>query len=180
MWARGPDSTGAFPTPFLLRCFHVGPNSSRVRIGYPTVARHLLAIYCSCLLPPSLPHTFSRSSFFTVCVCFYLAGQGHLEVAVCVPVESVAAEVAIAGIQSSFVERRMMMKVLTILKHRARARLELARARMQLRNICDYEIIGRYCGLLIFPFIVYVCVGQMQGYSESQIRNRIATRKDLP
>ncbi|AYU80781.1 hypothetical protein conserved [Leishmania donovani] len=73
-----------------------------------------------------------------------------------------------------------MMKLLSVLKHRARARLELARARMQLRNVCDYEVIGRFCGLLLFPFTVYVCVGQTQGYSESQIRDRIASRKDVP
>ncbi|CAG9578017.1 conserved hypothetical protein [Leishmania major strain Friedlin] len=73
-----------------------------------------------------------------------------------------------------------MMKVLSVLKHRARARLELARSRMQLRNVCDFEVIGRSCGLLLFPFIVYVCVGQMQGYGESQIRDRIASRKDVP
>ncbi|KAG5473649.1 hypothetical protein LSCM4_03719 [Leishmania orientalis] len=72
------------------------------------------------------------------------------------------------------------MKVLKVLKHRARARLELARARMQLRNLRDHELIGRYCGLLLFPFAIYICVGQMQGYSESQVRDRIFQRKDVP
>ncbi|CAJ1010440.1 hypothetical protein Q4I28_005754 [Leishmania naiffi] len=73
-----------------------------------------------------------------------------------------------------------MKKVLKVFQHRARARLELTRARMQLRNLCDYEIIGRYCGLLLFPFVIYVCVGQMQGYSESRICDCIARRKDVP
>ncbi|KAG5499428.1 hypothetical protein JKF63_07991 [Porcisia hertigi] len=72
------------------------------------------------------------------------------------------------------------MKVLSVLKHRARARFELTRARMQLRNVRDHEVIGRYCGLLLFPFAIYFCVGQMQGYSEGQIRDRLASRKNLP
>ncbi|KAK7200219.1 hypothetical protein NESM_000073400 [Novymonas esmeraldas] len=72
------------------------------------------------------------------------------------------------------------MKVLSVLKHRARARLELARARMQLRSLRDYDLIGRYCGMLLFPFIVYVCVGQMHGYSQEQVRHRLSHRSNTP
>jgi hypothetical protein len=50
---------------------------------------------------------------------------------------------------------------------------------MQLRNLMDYELIGRYCGLLLFPFVIYVCVGQMQGYSDDRIRDALAGRKQI-
>ncbi|KAG5473927.1 hypothetical protein LSCM1_04563 [Leishmania martiniquensis] len=72
------------------------------------------------------------------------------------------------------------MKIITVLKHRVRARLDLARARMQMRNLRDHELIGRYCGLMLFPFAIYVCVGQMHTYSESQIRDRIMKQKGTP
>lgn len=75
---------------------------------------------------------------------------------------------------------RGTMKLLAALKHRVVARVQLTRARMQLRDVRDYELIGRFCGLLLFPFTVYVCVGQMQGYSEDQIRDRLVTRKATP
>ncbi|KPI87728.1 hypothetical protein ABL78_3201 [Leptomonas seymouri] len=71
----------------------------------------------------------------------------------------------------------MPLRILSAVRHRIRARYELARARMQLRNLTDYELIGRYCGLLLFPFIPYVCVGQMQGYTDDQIYDRLAERK---
>lgn len=51
----------------------------------------------------------------------------------------------------------------------AERRLELMRARMHIRGILDYELIGRYCGILFFPFVLYVCIGKMEGYSEGRI-----------
>lgn len=52
----------------------------------------------------------------------------------------------------------------------AERRLELMRARMHIRGILDYELIGRYCGILFFPFVLYVCIGKMEGYSEARIQ----------
>jgi hypothetical protein len=73
----------------------------------------------------------------------------------------------------------MSFRILSAVRHRIKARYELARARMQLRNLMDYELIGRYCGLLLFPFVIYVCVGQMQGYSDDRIRDALAGRKQI-
>ncbi|KPA80707.1 hypothetical protein ABB37_04879 [Leptomonas pyrrhocoris] len=73
----------------------------------------------------------------------------------------------------------MTLRILSAVRHRLKARCELARARMQMRNLMDYELIGRYCGLLLFPFVIYCCVGQMQGYADDQIRDRLADRKHV-
>lgn len=59
------------------------------------------------------------------------------------------------------------------LKTTTQRRADLFRARMRMRQILDYELIGRYCGLLLFPFVLYVCVGQMQSYSDHRIRSAV-------
>lgn len=61
---------------------------------------------------------------------------------------------------------------------RAERRMDLMRARMRMRRILDYELVGRYCGLLFFPFVLYVCVGRMQGYSEGRIRRALKNQND--
>lgn len=81
------------------------------------------------------------------------------------------------GVHDNGFSIAMSFRMLRAVRHRVKARYELARARMQLRNLMDYELIGRYCGLLLFPFLIYVCVGQMQGYTDDQIRNRLAARR---
>lgn len=55
----------------------------------------------------------------------------------------------------------------------AEKRLALMRARMDMRRILDYELIGRYCGLLFFPFVVFVCIGRMESYSEARIQKSL-------
>lgn len=70
-----------------------------------------------------------------------------------------------------------MSNPLQVIQSRLRARYELARARMQVRQFLDYEVIGRYCGLLLFPFVVYVCVGKMHSYSTNQIQEHLSQRK---
>lgn len=72
----------------------------------------------------------------------------------------------------------MSLHILRAVRHRMQVRYELTRARMQMRNMMDYELLGRYCGLMIFPFVLYFCVGQMHGYSDDQIRDRLANRKE--
>lgn len=59
------------------------------------------------------------------------------------------------------------------IKGYAERRYDRMRARMHLRNVMDYELIGRYCGLLFFPFVIYICVGKMQAYSEGRIHKAL-------
>lgn len=81
---------------------------------------------------------------------------------------------------SGSTRRTFTMRVLSRLRERVRARLELARARMNMRGIADHELIGRYCGLMLFPFVLYVCLGSMQPYSDQRIRNALKDRRKEP
>ncbi|CCW67263.1 unnamed protein product [Phytomonas sp. Hart1] len=72
------------------------------------------------------------------------------------------------------------MKLFSVLRNRIRSRLELMRARMNMRRILDHELIGRYCGLLFIPFVMYVCIGRMNIYSDNRIRDALKTQRNVP
>lgn len=74
------------------------------------------------------------------------------------------------------------MGMLQWIKRSIRGRYDLARARAQMRGVQDHELLGRYCGLMLFPFVIYVCVGSMGGYTDDRIRQSLvlsANGKDV-
>ncbi|KAH9599118.1 hypothetical protein LSM04_007643 [Trypanosoma melophagium] len=68
------------------------------------------------------------------------------------------------------------MNIFQRLHYRLVARYELMRARMAMRGIVDHELIGRYCGLALFPFTLYVCCGSMQTYRTNRVRDALEKR----
>ncbi|CAD2218663.1 hypothetical protein AGDE_01301 [Angomonas deanei] len=65
------------------------------------------------------------------------------------------------------------MGLIGSLLQRAKHKKEIFVARMQVRKIADFEFIGRLCGMLFFPFVVYVCCGSMQDYSNARITDAL-------
>ncbi|EAN84937.1 hypothetical protein C3747_13g2179c [Trypanosoma cruzi] len=68
------------------------------------------------------------------------------------------------------------MGLFRALKFRLIARYELMRARMAMRGVADHELIGRYCGLALIPFTVYICAGTMQGYAKDRVKDSLSKR----
>ncbi|CCW59759.1 unnamed protein product [Phytomonas sp. EM1] len=71
------------------------------------------------------------------------------------------------------------MHLFRVLRKRIRSRMELTRARMNMRRLLDHELIGRYCGLLFIPFVMCVCIGRMNKYSENRIRDALNMRSEV-
>ncbi|EPY30480.1 hypothetical protein STCU_04045 [Strigomonas culicis] len=69
------------------------------------------------------------------------------------------------------------MSFLGRIRRRVNARIELTRARMRIRGMVDYDLIGRLCGFMLFPFVIYVCCGSMQNYSNMKIHDALEERR---